>query len=103
MNYSNRTSCGCNNSSIRTNQERCSCYDNEMEYQNEPKNNSCSKCNCNNQNSSNCACKKESHCINTNHSSCCNNNCCKCKNKCNCRIIKTCDGILIYFFDDIRK
>ncbi len=98
MNYSNRTSCGCNNSSIRTNQDRCGCYDNEIEYQNEQRNNSCSKCNCNNQKSSCCACKKESNYMNTNH-----NSCCKCKNICNFRIIKTCAGIFIYFFDDIRK
>lgn len=98
MNYSSKTSCGCNNYQANINQDRCGCFDNEKEYEINNRNNNCSSCKCHEQNNYQCSCHKENNCVNKNH-----NNCCKCKNKCNCRIIKTCDGILIYFFDDIKK
>ena len=39
MNYSNKTSCGCNNYQANINQDSCGCFDNEMDYEISNRNN----------------------------------------------------------------
>ncbi|WP_290771456.1 hypothetical protein [Anaerofustis sp.] len=115
MNYSNRTSCGCNNENMGLNNEprynSCGCM-HETSMTGEQRERSCgcerNNCKCRQQERKSCSCQGERGTdlanINSRGTSNCNCNCkCKCKEKCNCRIINTPRGKLIYFFDNVKR